>query len=116
MQKTALESHTASYADPIVVKAGDAMRLTGESERWDGHLWLWASGPDGRAGWVPDTLVADDADEPRAARGYSAIELSCKAGEVLEVMEETHGWAWCRSADGSEGWVPSRILRTVKDR
>ncbi len=100
------EGWTASYADPIRLGAGEAVRLTGREDIWDGYRWLWAIAPDGREGWVPDTLIVDG----RATRNYSAQELTCAAGDSLTVIEELHGWAWCDNGKGSAGWVPLRCL------
>ncbi len=104
------ESHNASYADPIAVGAGEPLTLTGREDDWDGHRWLWAVAPDGREGWVPDDLAVGQGDGHVAARDYTAIELTCTAGEVVDVVRESHGWAWCRAQDGREGWVPRRNL------
>ncbi len=105
-QRTVLQSHTASYADPIRVAEGARVRLTGREERWDGHLWLWAVAEDGRQGWVPDSLIDTSGDVAVASHDYSAKELTVAAAETVEVVRETHGWAWCRDRTGSEGWVP----------
>jgi len=105
-QRTVLQSHTASYADPIRVAKGERVRLTGREELWDGHLWLWAVAEDGREGWVPDSLIAGTGDRAIASRDYSAVELTVSAAETVDVVRETHGWAWCRNRNGSEGWVP----------
>ena len=105
-QRTVLQSHSASYADPIRVAKGARVRLTGREERWDGHLWLWAVADDGRQGWVPDSLIDRSGGGAIALRDYSAMELTVAAAETVEVVRETHGWAWCRDPNGSEGWVP----------
>ena len=104
------EAHVASYADPIAFKIGDPINLTGKSDNWNGHIWLWAVGPDGRSGWIPDTAIRLLEGQHIASYPYSAAELSCSAGEVLIVLEETHGWAWCQAANGVEGWVPLEKL------
>ncbi|RVT84480.1 hypothetical protein DXV76_12415 [Rhodobacteraceae bacterium CCMM004] len=101
---------TASYPDPLTVRAGEALTLTGRQEMWEGHLWLWARGPDGREGWVPDTLP--DA-EGRAGTAYSATELTCAPGDTVTALDRTHGWVRCRAADGTEGWVPETHLAPV---
>lgn len=103
--RTVVIGHRASYADPIAFRAGDSVRLTGRVDFWDGHCWLWAVGPDGREGWVPDDLVAADR---RARADYSAAELSCSPGERLAVLDARHGWLLCRAPDGQQGWVPAR--------
>lgn len=108
--RTVIADHEASYPDPISVKQNDALQLTGEEYDWDGHLWLWAINAQGKAGWVPDTLVSRTSAGCFANKNYSAMELSCIAGQALESFETTHGWAWCRAQDGNEGWVPLNNL------
>lgn len=108
--RTVMKGHQASYQDPIRVKQGDAVSLTGREDVWDGHRWLWAVAADGREGWIPDDLIVEDGEPPRAARDYSAVELTCRAGESVEVRYETHGWGWCRNSAGREGWVPMANL------
>lgn len=98
--------HRASYADPISVVAGQKVQLTDREEIWDGHRWIWAEA-DGRSGWVPDDLVLGDGT---AARDYSAVELEADPDTLMEVLAESHGWAWCRNAKGLRGWVPLRTL------
>ena len=109
-QRVVLEKHDASYAEPIEVAKGAVLSLTGREEVWDGHRWLWAIAEDGREGWVPDDLVTETDDGPIASRDFSAVELTCSAGDAVDIVWETHGWAWCRKGDGSEGWVPLRNL------
>lgn len=97
---------TACYDDPVTARAGESLVLSGREDIWDGHRWLWARDPSGREGWVPDALVEDG----RARHDYSAMELSCAAGERLAGLEETHGWVLCRNVSGAIGWVPRRNL------
>ncbi len=108
--RVVLEEHNASYADSIEVARGAPLSLTGREDVWDGHRWLWAVADDGGQGWVPDDLISETDDGPVALRDFSAIELTCAAGEVVESLWETHGWAWCRKRDGGKGWVPLRNL------
>ena len=106
-------AHNASYADPIAVAAGDALILTGRADIWEGHRWLWAVAPDGREGWVPDTLPVIPDGTARAERDYSARELDCAEGAQLEALAATHGWTLCRDAAGATGWVPDRCLAAL---
>ena len=108
--RVVVENHSASYAKSIEVAKGAFLSLTGREDVWDGHRWLWAVADDGREGWVPDDLITEIDERPIASRDFSAIELTCAAGEAVEIIRETHGWAWCRKYDGSEGWLPLRNL------
>ena len=114
--RTVLAAHVASYPDPIRLRAGDSLRLSGAVDVWDGHRWLWAIGLDGREGWIPDDLVEGAEGEAVARNDYAAIELSCAAGERLACLAERHGWALCRNAAGEEGWVPVRNLASAEAR
>ena len=107
--RVATEPHEATYPNPVRVRNGDEMFLDGREEEWDGWRWLWASA-NGREGWVPDDLPVSVGRRCRAARDYSAMELSVKPGQRLAVTGSTHGWAWCIDDDGDEGWVPERCL------
>ncbi len=113
MDFTVVEDWQASYPDPIRLQAGEALTLTGRQERWDGHLWLWARSAGGREGWVPDRLVRRTAAGCTATQDYSAAELTCRSGQRLTGETETHGWVFCRAADGAAGWVPRRNLAPV---
>ena len=104
--RVVLENHHASYAEPIKVAKGAVLSLTGREDVWDGHRWLWAVADDGGEGWVPDHLIIEIDERPVASRDFSAIELTCSAGDAVEFIWQTHGWAWCRKCDGSEGWLP----------
>jgi len=108
--RTVLKCHNASYEDPIKVATGARLTATGRQEIWDGHRWLWAIAEDGKQGWVPDDLITVIDGRTVARRAYSAVELTCAAGEAVEVLCETHGWAWCRNGGGREGWLPLKNL------
>ncbi|QDL92728.1 hypothetical protein FDP22_13610 [Paroceanicella profunda] len=114
-RRIVIADHAAIYPDPVRVERGAVLVLDGREDIWDGHRWLWATDPEGRAGWVPDTLISPEDTPPRALRRYSALELTCRAGELLELVDATHGWGWCRSATGAEGWLPLRNLGLPPD-
>ncbi|MFT4717397.1 MAG: hypothetical protein ACI861_000728, partial [Paracoccaceae bacterium] len=104
-----IENWTASYLDPIVVTAGDKLELSGQTDIWDGHTWLWAKSRDGKKGWIPDTLVPKTSTSV-AQTDYTAAELTCQLGQILVAEKRTHGWVYCRSDDGQHGWVPEKNL------
>ena len=100
---------TASYDNPIAVRAGETLALSGREDLWDGHRWLWAMSGAGAEGWVPDSLLRGPAD-PVALWDYTAQELTCDAGQRLTGITEMNGWVFCKTQDGAEGWVPRRNL------
>ena len=112
MPKTRLVQmpHQASYADPVVLRRGEAVHTDDREDIWDGFRWLWVIAADGRQGWLPDDLLTPSGAGLVAKTDYSAVELTCQAYEVLQGFHATHGWIWCRNAQGAEGWVPLRNL------
>lgn len=107
MRHEVIEDWEAVYDDPIAFARGEAVELTGRTDDWEGHRWVWAKARE-RQGWVPDRFIDK---EGRAKRDYDAHELSCRRGEVLDELHNAHGWRLCRNAAGAEGWVPERCLR-----
>ncbi len=110
-QLIVLTTHEASYDDPIVLRAGETVVLSGRTDIWDGYTWIWATAKDGREGWIPDTLIEVHDGEVIAREDYSAVELTCFVGDVLTGLKSTNGWVWCLNDSGISGWVPSRNLK-----
>lgn len=104
----------AAYKDPIVLKDGEELWLSGKTEKWDGHLWLWAKNQAKKEGWIPDTLVRYSAGKQYANASFSARELTCNPGEELSAIDTKHGWVLCRSESGLEGWVPEKNLEAIQ--
>lgn len=109
------EAWQASYANPIRLRAGDALVLSDRQEHWEGHVWIWARSADGLDGWIPDSLACAVAGGHVASADYTATELTCQAGEILTGEQETHGWVFCTGQDRATGWVPRRNLQPISD-
>jgi SH3-like domain-containing protein len=110
---SAARDYAAQYPDPIHVPAGASVRVERPDE--ENPSWWWCVADDGRAGWVPGTIL-DPAPKAgataRVQRQYSARELSVTQGEPLVVLEEFVDWLLVRNAAGARGWVPaSHIVR-----
>lgn len=99
-----VRDHTPTYTDPIVVRAGDRLRVGREDDEHPG--WAWCTAPDGGEGWTPLAILSREGAEAVADRDYSAAELEVRGGRRVEVLEELSGWLRVRDADGHEGWVP----------
>ena len=115
MRYLVIEAWQRSHDNPICLRAGDTAVPDGRQECWEGFRWPCAPAPDGREGRVPDELLCHDGNGWHARRDYSALELRCAAGQMLDGMEAAHGWIWCRAWNGEEGWVPRRSLSPVAD-
>jgi len=115
MKVRVLKAWTASYENPLRLAKGDRLMLTGKKEDWDGHIWVWARSMAGREGWIPETLTLPSEDKFHASRDYTAQELTCTEGDILNVTDQTHGWSFCQSDDRREGWVPNDHLADLQD-
>ncbi|MFD0917555.1 SH3 domain-containing protein [Pseudahrensia aquimaris] len=69
-------SWKASYSDPIAVQNGEQVWLSGKTDEWDGHVWLWAKDTRGKEGWVPDSIIEATENQCFAKEAFSALELS----------------------------------------
>ncbi len=96
--------YRAAYPDPIVMTAGERLRV-GERDE-DNEAWVWCTGSSGKSGWVHVAYVRIDGDAGTALRDYSAAELSVRSGETLAVVDEEAGWVLARDRRGRFGWVP----------
>jgi len=94
---------------PLVLEAGDVVRMGERDTEWTAYLWC--TGPDGTGGWVPrDYLVAEDDGSATVTVGYSTVELAAETGDVVSWYQTEGAWTWCVDAEGTAGWLPNRIL------
>jgi uncharacterized protein YgiM (DUF1202 family) len=100
------KSHQQSYADPITMRAGDTVEISGKEDNWNGWVWIWCTNQQGKSGWVPKSYVELSGSTGRARCDYDAIELSVSVGEEVLIEKEESGWVWCINRDGKRGWVP----------
>ena len=106
----------ADYEDkdetPLQLRGGDEVTVGPADRAWPG--WVWAMSSNGRKGYIPEQIL-----EPLGEGRFALLEdfdptvLSVKRGDALESLRQIHGWHWCRSASGSEGWVADYLLRPV---
>jgi hypothetical protein len=99
-----VRDYSAQYPDPIAARAGDRLGVGADDPEFPG--WWWCTGPDGRAGWVPEQLLRREGQEAVLLRDYPARELSVRAGADVTVHEVISGWVWVTDPDGREGWLP----------
>jgi len=105
-------SYCAQYSDPIVMRAGDVVAIGERDAQYAG--WIWCRHPDGRSGWVHESLLSIEGDQGRARRDYSARELTADVDEVVELGEELGGWVQATNARRESGWLPADHLRVVE--
>jgi hypothetical protein len=86
------------YADPIVVKAGEVVRLGKRDTEWPG--WVWCTSEAGKSGWAPEALIEAGGDTGRIRSDYSAVELALQPGDLLVLYRELSGWYWATDEAG----------------
>jgi hypothetical protein len=97
MKYRVIQPWQLTYVDPIILKENQPVELTGKTDNWAGHVWLWAINAAGQEGWIPDNLVRSTTSGNYATANYLALELTCDAGELLLGLEERHGWVRCQA-------------------
>ena len=106
------ESYVPGYVDPIRFREGEIISVGHHDQQWTAYVWCTAQ--DGAQGWVPESyLEMTGPHEAVAKRDYDGVELTVGKGEVVDVLDEEGGWAWCRTVRGSTGWLPNDILQAA---
>ncbi len=108
-----LDDYQAAYTDPITMKAGEPLILSGKEDNWHGWTWLWCTNQQGKSGWVPQDYIIQSAKDSVARCDYTAIELSVRSAEVLLVAQFESGWLWCTNQRGQSGWVPAENVQSL---
>jgi uncharacterized protein YgiM (DUF1202 family) len=103
-----MSAYRCSYPDPLRLEPGDAVTI-GDRQS-DSPGWIWCTDQRGKSGWIPQAYVRREGDKGRLVVSYDATELSADQGEVVEVLKEESGWAWCRKQNGRHGWLPVESL------
>jgi hypothetical protein len=104
MRYLVLTDYARQYADPISFEQGEAI----QRERSDDQnpTWWWCTDKRGKSGWVHESYFEYEDYRYIALENYSALELTVKAGDVLDGLDVRGGWALCANANGDIGWVP----------
>ncbi len=105
MKAVVLMPYQRPYADPIVVKSGEALQPDFEKHT-DIEGWVWCTAEDGRSGWTPKSWMERIGNVWRMTRDFNALELTIQPGEILDIEFEESGFYWVRKTTGETGWVP----------
>jgi len=107
----ARSNYDRPYDNPIDVKAGDLVRPVQDgSMETDFMGWTWCIGPDGRAGWTPDSWCEPTDEGWRVMRDFSARELTVRKGDRLRLFHSESGFLFCETATGERAWVPDAVV------
>jgi len=105
------QGHVPPEGEEIHVYPGDPLRIGEESGEYPG--WLRCTTAAGRSSWIPDAYVRWRGPDGTVLTEYDSRELSARAGEFVALLREIAGWAWARTDDGREGWIPLEALEPV---
>jgi hypothetical protein len=108
----ATEAHTIPERPPLCLASGDVVTVGRRDGDWPAFVFVTTARG---AGWVPSRYLSADTGRAVVETPYDTTELATTSGEILEVVDhdDESGWLWCRSADGREGWVPSRTVEAA---
>ena len=108
-----IKKHTSEFSIPLTIMKDDTIEGERRETEWGG--WLWCKNDVDIFGWVPEPYLKKLPEDRKyiALRDYNAIELSVDIGQELMVLDEASSWAWVRTSQGDEGWVPLENLENV---
>ena len=98
--------------EEIHVYAGDPLRVGGESGPYT--EWFRVTTAAGVSSWMPEAYLRRSGARGTALVEYTSRELAMSGGEEVGLIREVAGWAWCRAADGREGWLPLELLERLE--
>ena len=110
-KKKIVKDYITPYPDHFNVRVGEKLEVYEKKSEWPG--WVWCKTATGKESWVPAQYLKREATGFMAINDYDAKELTVKKNELIEILKEESGWAWCRKENGEEGWLP---LECVSDR
>lgn len=99
--------YQASGPESATFPKGTMLILHDESDEYPG--WIWCDVGQGLSVWVPERLIEESelAGHGRLTEDYKATELSVRSGQSVTALHGEAGWLWCRTDDGSAGWLPA---------
>ena len=105
-----IKKHATEFTVPLVMKKHDILEGEKRETEWEG--WIWCKNDAGVFGWVPEPYLKQLSEERKyvALQDYNAFELPVDVGHELVILYEASSWAWVRTPDGGEGWVPLENL------
>lgn len=107
-----LKTYKIQYDNPIVLQAGELVKLGKEEteEKWKG--WIWAESTNNK-GWIPKQIIEIDKEHQigKILEFYSAKELNVNQGDLIEKITTLNGWTWSKNIQtNEEGWLPNEII------
>lgn len=101
--------HAVPERAPHRFEVGDPVSVGTRDTEWPAFVFVTA---EQGSGWVPARKIDMTAATPTMRAAYDTQELPASEGDTVYLIRDDpeSGWAWCRNADGREGWLPHRAL------
>jgi hypothetical protein len=101
--------HAVPERAPHRFEVGDPVSVGTRDTEWPAFVFVTA---ERGSGWVPARHIDTTSSPPTMRATYDTQELPASEGETVQLVldDPESGWAWCRDADGREGWLPHRAL------
>lgn len=108
-----IKQHQGEISTPLTIEKNDIIEGEIRKTNWDG--WLWCRNANGVFGWVPEPYLKQLPEDGKymVIQDYNAFELSVDIGQELLILDKVSSWAWVRTIDHREGWVPLENLEEV---
>lgn len=105
-------THEPPRRPPLVVCPGDCVRVGERDDDWPEFVFVTTAAG---AGWVPARFIEIEGDRGTVKVAYDTAELAAAKGQLVEMIHDDpeSGWDWCQDAQGTQGWLPHRVLKTA---
>ncbi|MFH1686675.1 MAG: SH3 domain-containing protein [bacterium] len=104
-----ITAYRTPYPKGFRISQNTTVTLTDRECEYPG--WIWCRVIGNHAGWIPESYLQSTTDDQAILiRDYDSTELSVDQGAVVSVLWIERHWAWCRTADNAEGWLPMKTL------
>lgn len=112
-QARVIAAHRKSDRPSIRVARGERVRLGERDTDWPQFVWTVLAS--GLGGWIPADVFDTAHGDARAQHDYDTQELDADPGDGLRLHREHAGWWWAEHSDGTQGWIPARVLQIDED-
>jgi hypothetical protein len=113
MRARAPQGHQVPSRPPLVLEKGESVTVGDRHTAWPAFVFVVS--PHGE-GWVPLRHLTADSGLAVVVERYDTTELALTADQEVLVLDrdDESGWWWCRTDDGSVGWVPMDALVAIQ--
>lgn len=105
-----IKAHAPDSSISLIMKEGDILQGERRKTDWDG--WLWCTSDSGVSAWVPEVFLTkmSEGNLYQATCDYDSREMAINVGQQVKIMHTAAEWAWVRTGEGDEGWIPLENL------